>query len=171
MWPGGAYAAEVVERVEFQTRREPLREMGIRTAEEAIARAGDVFTYCAGRWLRLVDLSTATRRERCELDPAWSCVQASKVAAGAAAARRVPAERHALKLDQYVNQLTGLLVGLGAMLGDEDPATVIRKVGILVSERLSRTGRDFAAEVAARRLDYGNTYPVRLAALLPRSTN
>jgi hypothetical protein len=106
----GIASGEQVQRVEAQVRGKALRSMHVMTAEDAIGRCGDVFLYVVGKWLRLIDPATASRRERAVTDPRWSAVQAAQVAAGAQAADRIQSERHAPALDRIVPMLIGLLV-------------------------------------------------------------
>ena len=67
-----AYAAagftdgDQVQRVEAQVRREPLRQLGVATAQDALDQGGAVYAYVVNKWLRLtesrVGFSTRTRR-------------------------------------------------------------------------------------------------------------
>lgn len=109
----GLQAGESVQRVEAQLRRDPLRQLGVVSAEDAVQRASAVYQYVVGKWLRLTVPDSATRRERRQLDPRWSVVQAAKVAQGAAAAARVIPDRHAPALDTIVPMSAGLAVSAG----------------------------------------------------------
>lgn len=151
----GLAEGEQVQRVEAQLRRDALRSLHVMTAEDAISRCGEVYRYVVDKWLRLVDPSTATRRERAAADPRWTVVQAAQVAAGATAAQRANGERHAASLHNIVPMINGLLVSAGVALGVADAADVLRQVGALAAAYRQSNGRDFAAEVRARRLEFG----------------
>jgi hypothetical protein len=144
-----------VQRVEAQIRREPLRQLGVVTAEHAIANAGAVYLYAVTKWLRLVVPGSASRRERATEDARWVVVQGTNVAAGAQAAARVMPDRHAPALDAMIPTLAGYAVNAGEALGIHDLDTVWRQLGLLVGGLLEDRCRDFAAEVKARRLDFG----------------
>lgn len=122
-----------VSRVESQTRRRVLRQLGVATAEEAVCRAGEVYVYATGRWLRWVDPTTATRAVRAEVDQRWGIVQRAAIAAGASMPRRASTERHAPALNRLVPMINGLLTSAGAALGVDDPDAVIRQVAMLAS--------------------------------------
>ncbi len=151
----GLAEGEQVQRVEAQVRRDALRSMQVMSAEDAIERAGEVYQYVVGKWLRLIVPSSATRRERAELDPRWSLVQSARVAAGVDPATRINPDRHAPALDNIVPMIAGLLVSAGSALGVTDMATALRQVGLLAGAYMDDRGRDFTAEVRARRLEFG----------------
>ena len=144
-----------ITRVESQTRRRVLRQLGVATAEEAVGRAGEVYVYATHRWLRWVDPATATRATRAKVDQRWGIVQGAAVAAGAAMPKRVSTERHAPQLDRLVPMVNGLLVAVGAALGVDDPDAVLRQVAMLAGAYREDNGRDFGAEVRTRNLEFG----------------
>lgn len=144
-----------VQRVEAQVRREALRELGVMTVEDALARAGAVYGYVVGKWVRLVEPGTASRRERAKPDARWQAVQAASIAAGIDPSRRLVAEASAPALDVIVSNVAGWAVRAGEALGVADFATAWRQLGLLVGGYFEDKGRDFAAEVQARRLELG----------------
>ncbi len=146
-----------VTRVEAQTRRRVLRQLGVITAEDAIAMAGQVYLYSTDKWLRWIDPTTATRTVRAKVDQRWGIVQQAQVAAGAQAAERNSTERHAPKLDRLVPMANGLLTAIGAALGVDDPGVTLRQLGLLMDAYRDDNGRDFGAEVRTRNLEFGPT--------------
>jgi hypothetical protein len=144
-----------VTRVEAQVRRKVLRQMGIGTAEDAIARAGEVYVYMVGKWLRWTDPATATRTTRAANDPRWSVVQSARVAGGAQAGERRSTERHAPQLDRLVPMANGLMVAIGAALGIDNPDDVLKHFSLLAGGYRDDNGRDFATEVCTRNLEFG----------------
>ncbi len=151
----GLRAGESVQRVEAQLRREPLRSLGVATAEDAIKQAGTVYLYAVSKWLRLTMPGSATRRERGATDPRWAVVQAADITAGAGERRRAERERHTPGLDVIVANIAGWLIRAGESLGVDNLEVVQRRVGMLVEGYLEDKGRDFAAEVRARLLQFG----------------
>jgi hypothetical protein len=63
-----------VTRVEFQLRGEVLDEIHLRDPNNLHEKLDSVWQYCT-RWVRCIDLTTATRRKRCALLPAWELAQ------------------------------------------------------------------------------------------------
>jgi hypothetical protein len=144
-----------VTRVEAQTRRRVLRQLGVITAEDAIAMAGQVWVYSTDKWLRWIDPATATRAVRAKVDQRWGTVQHARVAAGAQAAERRSTERHASKLNHLVPMANGLLTAIGAALGIDDPADALRHAALLMGAYRDDNGRDFGTEVRTRNLEFG----------------
>lgn len=151
----GLRDGESVQRVEAQVRRDPLRQLGVSTVEDAIIGAGAVYLYAVTKWLRLIDPSSATRRERATVDPRWAAVQAADITRGVEQRRRVEPERHAPGLDVITANLYGWAVRGGEALGVADFETAWRRLGLLVGGYAEDKGRDFRAEVQARLLDFG----------------
>lgn len=81
LWTAGA----PVTRVEAQLRGGVLKELldgRLRDPDELLdpSNLDAVWSYITKSWLRLVDLSTRSRRRRCETDPRWGVVQALRFA-------------------------------------------------------------------------------------------
>ena len=72
IWESNGHDSSLpVWRLEFQVRREALRELGITTVTRLEERASDLWAYLARRWLRLGIPLDSTRRERWPMDPTW----------------------------------------------------------------------------------------------------
>ncbi len=155
----GLRTGEAVQRVEAQVRSEALRELGVVSPEDAITRAGEVYAYVTGKWLRLVVSDSATRRERAQVDPRWAVVQAARVAAGAAMGRRESVPTTGLNLDQIAATLAAYAVHGGQKLGHRDFCRTWSKLGIVVATYLEEQGRDFGAEVALLAKDFRPILP------------
>ncbi len=150
----GLKAGETVRRVEAQVRKDALKSMGILSAQDAIARAGEVYLYVVNKWLRLVDSGSATRRERCTVDPRWQIVQAAKVGAGHAAGVRAGREIHAPELDKLLPQLAGLLIRCGAALGVSSFEDAARQAVLLAGGYIEDRGRNAVTEMRALRQEF-----------------
>lgn len=66
---------ERVTRVEMRFRSGAMKELTITDPEEALRRIDGLWAYGTKKWVRLVVLGTATRRERMKLDERWARVQ------------------------------------------------------------------------------------------------
>lgn len=62
-------------RAEFRPRGRHLAELGLRTPSTLPERLDPVWQRFTRKTLRLVALETATRKERCEVDPRWAALQ------------------------------------------------------------------------------------------------
>ena len=156
LWAAAGFTPdEPIMRVEAQLRRKTLRQFGVMSAEDAIEHAGELWVYMTDKWLRWVDPSTASRATRARTDPRWTPVQHASIAAGARAGERRSTEHHAPQLDRLVPMVNGLLVSIGAALGNSNPHDVLRQLGLLMGAYRDDNGRDFATEVRTKRLEFG----------------
>lgn len=151
----GLQDGQVVQRVEAQLRRDPLRTLGVLTAEDAINRCGPVYLYAVQKWLRLIVPGSATRRERAKLDPRWTAVQAASIGQGVTVAERREPARHTPALDALVPMVAGCTISAGDALGIHNFDALWSQLGVRVRGYLEDQGRNFAAEVQARRLEFG----------------
>lgn len=150
----GLAVGEQVQRVEAQVRGDALKSMNIMSAKDAVDRAGEVYLYVVGKWLRLTDPVTATRRERAALDARWAAVVAARIAAGDSAAQRIGAQRNAPALKNLVPMLAGLTVSAGAALGISEFDEAWSRLSHLVAGYMEDRGRDFTREVSTR-MEFG----------------
>jgi hypothetical protein len=75
LWEQRGWRGEAVTRVEFQLRGEALDDFKLRDARKLEANLDGLWQYATRKWLRLIDPTSATRRDRCALDPRWEAVQ------------------------------------------------------------------------------------------------
>jgi hypothetical protein len=140
-------------RVEFQLRREFLRNVGINTLEELQARQGDLWRYLTEEWfsLRLQDNEHTSRRT---VLPLWQVVQSCADRFGPAAEgvqrRRVPPSSH---VGPTINHLFAALVGLGARTGNDSLDAALMAAKPYLQELCAN--RDFAVECQRKRLQLG----------------
>jgi hypothetical protein len=88
-------------------------------------------------------------------------VQKARIAAGIQAAHRAADQRNTPALVNIVPMFAGLLVSGGVALGAKDFETACRRMASLAAEYFEDRGRDFAAELSARRLEFGPSSPSR----------
>lgn len=87
IWTRNGWDGSDVTRVEFQLRGVMLDEAGLRDPEDLQTKLDAVWQYTT-RWVRLIDVASATRRKRCALLPCWDVVQHTHFAHDDAPIRR-----------------------------------------------------------------------------------
>jgi hypothetical protein len=117
---GGWNGLDDVTRVEYRMRGRLLDELEIRDPDRCLDRLDAVWGYCTTKWLRLVDRSTATRKERCRSDHRWRALEAVVFVARAEPAkrRRPPATPHALRQLSASLNYAACVGALGGVAGD-----------------------------------------------------
>lgn len=100
-------------RVEFQVRREVLKELGIDTVPDLLAKQAAFWTYLTRDWftLREPDNKNPSRRT---VSPFWRAVQASVGAAAARGLVRGGPDDHPADASWYVSHTAGCLTGYAA---------------------------------------------------------
>ncbi len=100
-------------RVEFQLRRQYLKQSGVNTVPDLMARAGGMWQYLTKDWfsLRLNDDSNTSRRT---IHPGWVSVQACADKFGPELAVVRDRSQQLASAEWYVNHCAGCLVGFGA---------------------------------------------------------
>lgn len=153
-----AYSAERdVWRVEFQYRRDALRELGVVTPDDALSSARGLMEYGL-RWCSVRKRTGDSNVRRRPVHPAWEQIGAFfSVSEPLQRVLDGPGEGGAVAL---VPQISGLLVSVGAHLGIKCPrrATdwVLKAMGELHAERAC----DYESLVADRQVSlYGATTP------------
>lgn len=155
LYEQSGWTGEPVTRVESQVRGEILKQFGMRHAEDVLRLHGEVYLYVVGKWARLVDITSASRKERARTDARWLAVQAAGVGTGAVAGRRTCNDRHAPQLERLVPMMNGILVSVAAALGIDDPDDALRQAALLMHAYRDDNGRSFDTEARARRLEFG----------------
>jgi hypothetical protein len=112
---------ETVARFEWQWRRGFLKEFGIETLDDFLARAADVFAYLNGSWFRLAGPPAGKFHKR-ETLPVWSSVAAAFVSGDWS--RGIGAKRvkigSVVDVDALLAQAAGCLRGVAAAVGLRD---------------------------------------------------
>ncbi|MCB1001348.1 MAG: hypothetical protein KDB40_18795 [Acidimicrobiales bacterium] len=154
-WPevwGPAYDPdEKVLRIEFELRREGLKQFGVDTPDEAISRAGELWAYVTQSWLSLRQPSADETRSRWPVDPRWQAVQRATLAGGCAPAARIREGERQGQLRTYRKLATGVLSSMAVPMGTHD---VDDTLDALVPElRLYEqvSGQAFGDRVATKR--------------------
>lgn len=137
-------------RVEFQYRTDALRDMGILTPDDALARVGDLFVT-GFDWLSVREPGGHSNRRRRPEHWAWTAVRsATPIGEVLERCRDSHAYMHAV---QYIPQVSGLLVSIGAHLGLHDPSEVLSWVMRAMGEHHADKVTDFERLVIERQLE------------------
>jgi hypothetical protein len=126
---------ERVFRLEFQYRREVLRELGLRTFAEVQANCGALWSYASQDWLRL-SLPSATdgTKSRWPTHPLWQALQAvawddaGKAERNPANKDRAPSDTHLVRM--YIAVLSSYM----AAKGMRDPLEAVESLDALARE-------------------------------------
>ena len=137
-------------RVEFQMRREALRDFQTKTADEVLASTQDYWRYLT-QWLTLrIPIAGNGRRRRWPLDPRWVEVQGVQLASTmTGVVRRRIEDATELRLVQGIQ---GYATSLAAVRGHRNHEDAMADIGRLVDAYLAAKGLRFDAEVR-RKLD------------------
>jgi hypothetical protein len=140
-------------RVEFQLRREALKQLGIETLANLVERAGGAWAYLTDSWLsfRVNDNENVSRRTP---HLWWSAVQEVGRDYGAQlAVKREYSKGGQAPSEWYVSHGGGCLLGFAAREGIEDFDSILGLFGEKLREYW--TGRDFCERYQVERLKLG----------------
>jgi hypothetical protein len=119
-------------RVEIKLRGRVLTEYGLRDPAGLAAQIDGVWQAIVTKRVRLVDLSTATRRERCKMDPRWEALQeATFVHASAAPVARERGRVRASTVASSVGSMVSTLHASGVSRAEAERllAPILARVG------------------------------------------
>ncbi len=164
----GVTDADEVWRIEFQLRRDALEQMGIETLNDVMKNLDKMWAYCTRKWLRIVDLTTATRKERAEIDLRWKAIQGVTWREQMEPATRVRRKRGGPNLVTTVGTVVAHLAATGDVVCDGDADEVIRKNGEALVEHMLAQPREakerFVAACRAQRARFGSIDDVKIKA-------
>lgn len=153
---------EIMLRVEFQIRREPLKELGIKTLSDLHKKQQNLWAYCTKKWLIFKDNLTAYRRKRKVL-PWWMVVQGGYIQAQGAS----PAIREKIikwNMEQLSRQGYGILLSMMAcnlelLNAKNDPIKLEHVLFTLIDwmNKIGKTSNDMNAKIVERRAKFKRT--------------
>lgn len=183
MWTrNGWNGVDRVTRVEFQLQGRLLDELEIRSPDAALGRLDAVWAYCTHKWMRLVDLGSATRKDRAKTDRRWEILDRVVFRR-----REPPARRVRVTPVPQARRMVSAVINFGACVGAiagtvSDPRMRVRDWSPLqckgwVERELTRLTRltlhaatadlfaqaDDPREAVARLMEKRNAAAVRLA--------
>ena len=147
IWSHAGYSAtKPVWRLEFEVKRDGLRERGISTLDDLDRSTGALWRHLAHSWLRLVLLRPGTRIERCPTDPNWASlrVDAFENSVDAGIVRRAAA---AADIERILIGLRGYLSSYAAETGVADLGEAMRSAEAALRDRQASTGQSFQDQV------------------------
>jgi len=142
--------------VEFQIRREVLKEFGINQMADLVAKAGGLWSYLTGHWfsLRLPDDSNVSRRT---IHPWWQAVQAMADQFGPACEISRDFSSQLASVEWYISHCSGCLVGYAARRNLQDFESAA--ASLVDDMRNYYLGKDFAELLAVKSILLGKPAP------------
>ena len=120
--------AQDVWRIEFQIRRQVLKQFGINTIDDLRNQKADLWRYATVDWFSLRCLDDANQARR-TIHEFWvkvqSCVQSFGSEKGT---KRIYEKKGAIFINWYLQRFINLLISCGALLTDYDPESCMMKI-------------------------------------------
>jgi len=164
LWARGGWSGGTVWRLEFQIRREALREGKIETLDELERELDSLWAYGTKRWLRMADRDGATRRHRSRTDDRWLLFQAVTFEREAAPIRRERMKRGGCSVGQVLGTIQSFLAGIGSTADTETSDGAARPVRAVFLENVARLaqavpfslGSDYLAMCRSKRARFAS---------------
>jgi hypothetical protein len=144
---------EDVWRIEFQIRRQVLKQYGINTIDDLRNQKADMWKYASGEWfsLRYRDDENQTR---CRVHEFWEKVQSCAQSLGLEkGTRRNYEKKGAIFINWYLQRFINLLISCGALLTDDDPESCMMKIYKRSLPLLNK--EEFREKVRKKSVEYG----------------
>ena len=148
VWSDRLDPSQPVWRLEFQFRRQVLKECSLDNAEEVIERRQQLWSY-ATRWLSLREPSPGSRRVRWPVADVWVQLAQSHVGASQSPLIRKRIKKHDESV--LVRGLAGYTSSLAALSGISDLDVTMAVSRRRLASYMNSTGRDFRDMVLAKR--------------------
>jgi hypothetical protein len=152
-WSDDYNPALPVYRMEFEIKREAIRQFQVSTPADVLAAVADMWRYCTHDWLRLCVPTDDGTRSRWPLDPSWEVVQHASLRQAELGLARVRAKKGAASLARVIPQLVGYLVAFAALVGTRTLKETLASLPLHVAAYEQRTELSFAARVTKRLKD------------------
>jgi hypothetical protein len=138
---GEKYDKELpVWRIEFEFHTTLLREIGIASAEQALARTPEFWAYGTDEWLTFRDQSTDSNKSRWPIAQEWQQIQNASLRGSAVPIERIRKVEEELIIQRLIPGTFGYLTSLGACKGANDYKSMM-KVAYDILEEEERAGR------------------------------
>lgn len=148
IWGDAINPAVPVWRLEFQLRRQLLKECAIDSPEQVIDRRQQLWTYST-QWLSLREPRLGARRVRWPVDNVWLQLAGSREDVPVSPLVRQRIKKHDESV--LVRGLAGYASSLAAISGVSDLDVTMAVTRHRVAEHMRATGRDFGDLVLAKR--------------------
>lgn len=148
----GVKPGQDVWRLEFELRRETLRELNVKTFSELMKSLSGLWTYCTNNWLRLCEPSSTDKTQsRWPVMAFWQVLQSANWSGGDSLTRQeVEKGRPPCDRSLFVNGLSGLtsfMAREGIVDPIEGPHAFIQAARDFHDNRQYITGLDFVGYV------------------------
>ncbi len=145
---------EKVIRVEFQCRREFLKEKCTQSFADLEYTLGSIWDYCTHEWLRVCNAGSKSNQSRWKEKDYWKLIQDSSSMFGEV--YNIPRKQiKKVKCEHLIKQLKGILLSMCALTSDEfgiDGAKVL----IIADIRQFIHSEEFKIELKKRMAKFGN---------------
>lgn len=142
-----------VYRMEFEIRRDAIRQFQVVAPADVLAAVADMWRYCTHDWLRLCVPTGDETRSRWPLDPSWEVVQHASLRQEELGLARVRARKGAASLARVIPQLVGYLVAFAALVGTRTLSETLSALPLHVAAYEQRTKFTFTERVDKRLKD------------------
>lgn len=149
----GREGPEDVWRVEFQLRRETLKDLGVDNLDDLLSRLGGIWRYLTEEWFSLRQLDNE-KQDRRTLFPWWKVVQEINRFGLADVLKRKESEETLASVEWYVSHIAGCLPSFAARIGSKDFNDALNR--LLNEVRQYWFSKDYSGELAKRILKLGN---------------
>lgn len=146
---GGSDPAAPVWRLEFQLRREALREFRATCLPRRSEGFSGLWRYLTARWLRLVVPAHGGRRERWSVDPSWRVLATAALTSAGEETIRLRT-RH-FNRERSERALLGSVLSFAACRGCRTLDDTLSRAATSLAVRLRDTGQAFEVLVDDRR--------------------
>lgn len=145
-----------VHRLEFELRRDAIRQFQVSTPAEVLDAVGDIWRYCTRDWLRLAAPTGDETRSRWPTDPDWAhTIQGASLRQNELGLARVKERKRAASLERLIPGLIGYLVSFAVLTRCVGLTDTLRRIPAHAKEYEERTGLTFGERVRARRRQAG----------------
>ena len=139
-------------RVEFQIRREVLKELNIYCFEDIAERIEGVWGYLTQNWLKLKIKDNNKNSTRFQLDERWEIVQKA-----GNEYKSTPTIRETIRkgnLERMLDQCGGLLVSISAITNNDKLANTYLTVSKHIKDKCYKKNTTFKEQVEKRKDKY-----------------
>lgn len=133
-------------RIEFEFHTRLLREVGIPTAEQGLARRSELWAYATDKWLTHRDIGEDSNKSRWPISSEWTQIQNVDLRGKSVAIERIRESEDDLALQRLIPGLHGYLTSVGARLGATDLSSAL-DVAFDVIDCEEKAGRRSTSEI------------------------
>lgn len=140
-----------VQRLEFELKRDAIRQFQVSAPADVLAAVPDMWRYCTHDWLRLCIPTGDETHSRWPLDPRWHTIQTASLRQAELGLARIKVRKGAADLGRLVPFLVGYLVSFAALVGTKGVKDTLSALPLHIVSYEQRTGVTFAQRVIKRR--------------------